>query len=52
MKALGIEGEDLAVKFLRKIGYKIISKNYKTRIGEIDTRKRNSANKTYYCKRR
>ena len=36
MKALGIEGEDLAVKFLRKIGYKIISKNYKTQIGEID----------------
>jgi putative endonuclease len=36
MKALGIEGEDLAVKFLRKIGYKIIAKNYKTQIGEID----------------
>jgi Holliday junction resolvase-like predicted endonuclease len=36
MKALGIEGEDLAVKFLRKIGYKIVAKNYKTQIGEID----------------
>jgi len=36
MKALGIEGEDLAVKFLRKIGYKIVAKNYKTQISEID----------------
>jgi putative endonuclease len=36
MKALGIEGEDLAVKFLKKIGYRIVAKNYKTQIGEID----------------
>jgi putative endonuclease len=36
MKALGIEGEDLAVKFLKEIGYKIVAKNYKTQIGEID----------------
>jgi putative endonuclease len=36
MKALGIEGEGLAVKFLKKIGYRIVAKNYKTQIGEID----------------
>jgi len=36
MKALGSKGEDLAVKFLKKRGYKIIAKNYKTPIGEID----------------
>jgi putative endonuclease len=36
MKALGTEGEDLAVHFLKKKGYKIIARNYKTVIGEID----------------
>lgn len=36
MKALGIEGEDLAVKFLKKKGYRIIERNYKTFVGEID----------------
>lgn len=36
MRALGSEGEDLAVKFLRKKGYRIISRNYKNYIGEID----------------
>ncbi len=36
MKALGNEGEELAVKFLRKKGYDIVAKNYKTPIGEID----------------
>ncbi|MGQ9570114.1 MAG: YraN family protein [Thermodesulfovibrionales bacterium] len=36
MKALGIEGENLAVKFLEKKGYRIIKRNYKTYIGEID----------------
>lgn len=36
MKVLGIEGENVAVKFLEKRGYRIITRNYKTRIGEID----------------
>ncbi|MEW6416667.1 MAG: YraN family protein [Nitrospirota bacterium] len=37
MKALGTEGEELAVRFLKnKKGYKIITRNYKTPIGEID----------------
>jgi putative endonuclease len=36
MKALGIEGEELAVKFLKKKGYKIIAKNHKNYVGEID----------------
>jgi putative endonuclease len=36
MKALGIKGETLAVKFLKGEGYKIITRNYKTSIGEID----------------
>jgi len=33
---LGEKGEELAVRFLKKQGYKIIKQNYKTRIGEID----------------
>ncbi|MDH5202902.1 MAG: YraN family protein [Nitrospirota bacterium] len=36
MKALGTKGENLAVTFLKKKGYKIIARNYKTFIGEID----------------
>lgn len=32
----GIEGEALAVRHLRKIGYKIIERNFRTRTGEID----------------
>lgn len=36
MKSLGSKGEDLAVTFLKKKGYKIISKNYKNYIGEVD----------------
>jgi len=33
---LGEKGEELAVEFLRKKGYKIKVRNFKTRIGEID----------------
>ncbi|NOX20989.1 MAG: YraN family protein [Nitrospirae bacterium] len=32
----GREGEDLAVKYLRKNGLKIIERNFRTPIGEID----------------
>ncbi len=35
-KSTGKYGEDLAVKYLKKSGYKIIERNYKTKIGEID----------------
>ncbi len=33
---LGEKGEELAAKFLKKNGYKIIEQNYKTPLGEID----------------
>jgi putative endonuclease len=33
---LGEKGEGLAVKFLKKKGYKIIERNYRTPVGEID----------------
>jgi len=33
---LGEKGEKLAVKFLKKKGYRIIKQNYKTPMGEID----------------
>ena len=36
MRLLGIKGEDLAAKFLRKKGYRIVDRNFKTPIGEID----------------
>lgn len=36
MKLLGSKGEDLAVKFLKNKGYKIVSRNFKTPIGEVD----------------
>ena len=35
-KFLGRAGEVKAAEFLRKKGYKILDKNYKTHIGEID----------------
>ena len=36
MKTLGSKGEDFAVEFLRHKGFRILEKNYKTFIGEID----------------
>ena len=33
---LGKSGEESAVGFLKKNGYKILIKNYKTKLGEID----------------
>lgn len=35
-KAIGDAGEDLAVDFLINNGHKVISRNYRTRSGEID----------------
>jgi len=33
---VGKEGEDLAAEFLRKNGYKILGKNFRSHFGEID----------------
>jgi len=33
---IGESGESLAVKFLKKNGYKIIQQNYRCKLGEID----------------
>jgi len=33
---LGIRGEETAVNLLKENGYKILVRNYKTRLGEID----------------
>lgn len=35
-KRLGQEGEKQAVKYLKKHGYKILERNYKTHFGEVD----------------
>lgn len=35
-KSIGSEGEELAAHFLKKRGYTIIAKNYRTKFGEID----------------
>jgi putative endonuclease len=35
-RALGLKGEDLAVKFLKKNGFKILERNYRNIFGEID----------------
>jgi len=35
-KKTGNAGEDLAEKFLKNIGYRIIGRNLRTKIGEID----------------
>lgn len=35
-KALGSKGEELAVQYLKKKGYKVIERNYRCQWGEID----------------
>lgn len=35
-KDLGREGEDLAASFLRNQGYRILTRNYRCRLGEVD----------------
>jgi len=35
-KSLGQRGEDAAAKFLRKLGYVIVARGHRDRIGEID----------------
>jgi len=35
-RGLGGRGEDLAVSYLQKRGYKVIERNYRCRLGEID----------------
>lgn len=32
----GKSGEDIAVRFLGKSGYKVLARNYRSRLGEID----------------
>lgn len=35
-KKLGKMGEEIASEYLKKLGYKIVTKNFRTRYGEID----------------
>jgi putative endonuclease len=35
-KELGKQGEDLAVQFLKKKGYRVLERNYRCRLGEVD----------------
>lgn len=34
--SLGKKGEDLAKRHLEKLGYKVLARNYRVRLGEID----------------
>jgi putative endonuclease len=36
MRLTGIKGEELAVTFLKRKGYRILQRNFKTPVGEID----------------
>ncbi len=36
MRAIGEKGEELAIAYLKKEGYTILNRNYKTPFGEID----------------
>ena len=44
--SIGHTGEEIAVKTIKKKGYKIIERNYRTRLGEIDIIARD---KEYTC---
>jgi putative endonuclease len=35
-KELGANGEEIAVRFLKNRGYRILERNYRTKLGEID----------------
>lgn len=35
-KELGAKGEEIAVRYLKRRGYRIIERNYRSRLGEID----------------
>jgi len=35
-KELGAKGEEIAVRYLKRRGYRIIERNYRIRLGEID----------------
>ena len=35
-KRLGQEGEEIAARFLRKKGYKLVERNYRCKTGEVD----------------
>ena len=45
-KILGRQGEDLAVKYLKNHGYKILERNFKTPFGEADII---ALKKDFYC---
>ncbi|MBT6725643.1 MAG: hypothetical protein HOA75_02645 [Deltaproteobacteria bacterium] len=35
-KNLGIDGENLAAKYLENLGYSVVGRNFRHRFGEID----------------
>jgi putative endonuclease len=35
-KELGAKGEEIAVRYLKKSGYRIVERNYRVKLGEID----------------